>query len=266
MKIVVPMIIISSFQREFSLEVFEKWAIMFLVSVLTYIISIAVAHLVYRKKDEFACAENRLSVVMPNNGFLAFPLMTALVGELGVFLGSSNVVILNFLQWTYGAKLLCPNEKIRAKNIFINPGFIAVVVGLLLFASPWKLPEPVFNAISAVGSLNTPLAMIIMGAMLAQTDIKEELKKLRIYKLAFVKLILVPIIMTPVLMLLPLSNEIRIIGLICSVTPTATAVGMISQIYGGEYEYGTNAVVVLTVISAITMPIMISLGKVVMGY
>ena len=266
LKVVVPMIIISSFQREFSFELLEKWLTMFFVSVLIYVISIAVAHLLYRKKDEYACAENRMSVVMPNNGFLAFPLMTALVGELGVFLGSSNVVILNFLQWTYGTKLLAPKEKIRFKNILLNPAVIAVVVGLLLFVSPWKFPQPVYTAISAIGSLNTPLAMIVLGAMLAQSDIKKELKNIGIYKPALIKLILIPLIMIPIFLLIPVSNEIRTVGLICSVTPTATAVSMISQLYGGEYKYSTNVVVITTVLSAVTMPIILAVGEFFIGY
>lgn len=264
--IVVPSIIISSFQREFDAELFKNWLLMFGISAITYLVHIVVAHLIYRDKNAPQIAEKRMSIVLPNNGFLAFPLMLALTGELGVFYGSTNVIILNILQWTYGVKHLKPSEKIDVKKIVLNAGTIAVVCGLLLFVSPWKLPEPVFKAVDAIGSLNTPLAMIVLGAMLAQTDIKEGISDISFYKLSAIKLLLCPIIMIPILMALPVPDNIKIIGLICSVTPMAASVSMLSQMYGGDYRYATNAVVIMTVLSAVTMPIILAAGKVIIGY
>lgn len=266
MKVVVPMIIISSFQREFETGLFVKWIIMFLVSALTYAVQIILVSIVYRNKDAEGYAESKLGVVLPNNGFLAFPLMQALAGDIGIFLGATNVIILTILQWTYGVKLFRPSEKISIKRIFLNPGMIAVILGLILFVSPVKLPTPVFEAVDTIGSMNTPLAMIVLGGMMAQSDLKNEIKKLCYYKLSFLKLVAIPVIMVPVLLALPLSPDIRLIAFICCVTPTATAVSMMSQIYDGDYKFATLTVVITTLISAVTMPVILALGKGIIGY
>ena len=80
MKIVTPMILISSFQRQFSGDLMLDWTAMFVVAVLTYGVQMLLAWIFYRNPKSHAFAENRMSIVMPNNGFLAFPLMQALAG------------------------------------------------------------------------------------------------------------------------------------------------------------------------------------------
>ena len=266
LKIVVPMILISSFQRDFEINLFVKWLIMFVVSMFIYAVQIALATVLYRDRSIRGFAESRLCLVLPNNGFLAFPLMMSLVGDLGIFYGSTNVIILNILQWTYGLKLFKPDEKLDAKKIFLNPGTISVFIGLLLFVSPYKLPQPVFEAVDAIGSLNTPVAMIVLGGLIAQTDLKKEIKQPCFYKLSFVKLIILPLIIAPVLKIMPFSNDIKLIGFICAVTPAATSISMISQLYDGEYRYATSAIVIMTILSAITIPIILAIGSGILGY
>lgn len=266
LKIVTPMILISSFQREFDGGLMRDWLIMFGISALTYAVQIIIATLFYRDKSAEHVAENRLSVVLPNCGFLAFPLMQALVGDTGIFLGSTSVIILNILMWTYGSKLFRPKEKLRLKNILTNPGIISVVGGLILFVSPYKLPQPVFIAMDAIGSLNTPLAMIVLGGLLAQTNLKEIFSRACFYKVAFLKQILVPVIMLVLLMIIPMPPDVKLIAFICAATPTATAVGMLSQLYDSDYRFATCAVVITTVVSLVSIPLILSLGKVLLGY
>ena len=221
--------------------------------------------LIFRKND-YLYPENRLSVVLPNNGFLALPIIQALAGDTGIFFGSISVIVLSTLIWSYGVKLMNPKEKINIKNIALNPGVIAIVGGVILFCSPYKLPESVYSAVSAIGSLNTPLAMIVLGAILAQTELRKELTKFAYYKLSFIKLILLPIIMMIIFIIIPIPNNVKLVAFVCSVTPTATAVGMLSQLYDRDYRYATSATVVITLVSAITMPILLSVGKIVLGY
>lgn len=266
LKIVMPMVVISAFQRQFDAGLFIEWCTMFGVSLITYIVCIIIAELIFLKKDIVALAENKLSVVMPNCGFLAIPLMQALAGDIGIFMGSASIILLNIIQWTYGLKTLKSDEKIGFRKLLFNPGTIAVVCSLLLFCSPVKLPQPVFQAVDAIGSLNTPVAMILLGAMLAQTDIKAALSKLCYYKLAIIKLLIVPAVMILVFKLLPISGTVRLVAFICSVVPTATSVSMISQLFDSDYRYATNAVVITTILSALTMPVLLAIGKIILGY
>ena len=265
LRIVTPMILVSSFQRPFDKGLLSSWIIMLAASVLIYFIHIIIAELIFAKRGK-NYAENKLSLVLPNNGFFAFPLLQALVGEYGIFYGSANVILFNILLWTYGSRQMKPGEKFRIKNILLNPGVIGIVLGLILFCSPYKLPAPVFNAISSIGALNTPLAMIVLGGMLAQTDLKKGFSNGNYYLLAGLKLLIIPFLMMIIFKLIPISDNVKLVSFICSATPTATAVGMIAQIYDKDYRYATAAVVIITALSAVTLPIMLTLGKAFLGY
>ena len=266
LKVVMVMIVTSSFQREFEAGLFIEWCTMLGASALTYFVSAIIAELAFLKKKDYPVAESKLGVVLPNCGFLAFPLIQALAGDIGIFMGSTSVVILNVLQWTYGAKLINSDNKIGIQKILVNPGTFAVLCSLVLFVSPWKLPQPVFQAVDAIGSLNTPLAMILLGAMLAQTDIKAALSKLCYYKIAILKLLVVPAVMLGIFTFIPLSNTVRLVAYVCAVVPSATSVSMISQYYDSDFRFATNLVVITSVLSIITMPVLLTLGKLVMGY
>lgn len=264
LKVVTPLILMSSFQRAFEMPLFVNWVKMFGISALTYVISIIISEIVYKKGN--AEPEDKLCVFLPNNGFLAFPLMQTLAGEYGIFFGATNVILLTIIQWTYGLKLLKPEEKISAKKIFFNPGMIGVVLGLILFFSPVKLPGYIFGAVESLSSLNTPLAMIVLGGLLAQTDLKQAFAEPCFYKLSAVKLLLVPAVMLPIIRFIPMTEDMRIVALICSVTPAATAVSMMSQLCGGNYRRSAAAVVITTILSAFTMPVILAAGRLVLGY
>ena len=140
LKIVTPIILMAQFQRDFDIGLFGDWFSMLIAIVLS---------IVFFPKSK-SRPEEKMSIFLPNNGFLAFPLMQALAGEFGIYLGSTSVIIMSILQWTYGLKLLCPQEKIDIKKILLNPGTIGVALGMLLFVSPVKLPKYVFGAVDAV--------------------------------------------------------------------------------------------------------------------
>lgn len=197
---------------------------------------------------------------------MAIPLMLALAGEKGVFLGSTNIILLNILFWTYGIKMLKAGAPLSLKQILLNPGVIAVVLGLLLFLSPWKLPEPAYIAVSSLGDLNTPLAMIVLGGFLAQTNFKEIFKNLSFYKICLIKLFLVPCILFFIFLWIPMPHEIKIVASICAVTPSATAVPMFAEICGKDARYASGAVMINSVFAAVTIPIMLTVAKMILGF
>ncbi len=266
MKVIVPMIIISKFQRQFDLELFSQWSVMFGLSLLTFLVQLVLGWIAFRDKTYKNRPEGILSILLPNNGFLAFPLMQALAGEDGIFFGAASVVLLNIFQWTYGLKLMKPDEKLSIKKMILNPGTLSILIGLLLFISPVKLPEPVFAAVDLIGSLNTPIAMVILGCMIAQTDIKECFKNTAMYKISFLKLIVTPFLMILVLSILPVSDMVKLIVLITAAVPTATSVSMFSQVCDRDYLFATNAIMVSTILSVITMPLILTVGKMILGF
>lgn len=257
-KIVTPFTMICSFQRAFDLTLAKTLAIVLVCGFLTFFIGIAVSALLYRPAKFENYANRRMCATYSNNGFMALPLLNAMFGPIGVFLGSAHIVASTVLTWTYSVPQLC-GGKAELKKIVLNPGTIALILGTLLFVSPVKVPGPVFTAMNYLGSLNTPLAMLIVGSYLAQTDLLSAFRDLSILRNSLVRLLLIPGLALLFLLFTPLDETARMALLIGVSAPVAISNATFAQIFDSDYLYCTKAVAVSTVLSIATMPLMIAL-------
>ena len=206
-RIVAPCVVIDSFQREFDPALGKALIISVLCTCTAMGLSILVSHLVFRKNGSHAnFADKRFCVVFTNCGFMGLPLLDALYGSEGLFLGSAFIMVNNLLLWTYGVGQLSrdvPRAE-RLRNTFINPGVISNLIGLFCFLTPFKLPVVPATAVSYLASLNTPIAMIAVGAFLAQCDLRECFHDTQVYFVSALRLLILPLITLAVFLLLPL--------------------------------------------------------------
>ena len=197
---ILPCVIIRSFYTERTPEKTTAFVWSLGLAVLALGLSMAVCAVLFRKSpiDNIACA-------FSNAGFMGIPLVTSLLGSEAVFYSAGFVALLNVLQWTYGQWALSKGKvKLSAGTVFKNPIVISFVVGLLLFFTGLPLPEIATNAMNSISALNAPVAMIILGVYLAQTDIGSMVTSLRLYWISLVRLILIPIL--TLLCLLPFQS------------------------------------------------------------
>ena len=104
--------------------------------------------------------------------------------------------------------------------------------------------------------------MIALGCYLAQTRLGHMMRDLRIYKVSLLRLVVSPLLCCVLLWLLPvqlISADVKMVVLITFATPVGALCAMLSQKYGGNYEYGAGLV------SLSTMPLMLELGMMVLS-
>ena len=77
-------------------------------------------------------------------------------------------------------------------NALTSSSVIAICLGFIFFMTGLRLPGFLGNTLDLVGSMNTPVAMIVAGATIARTNILKALKNPRIYYITFLTLILIP--------------------------------------------------------------------------
>lgn len=71
-------------------------------------ISVIVSTFIYGKKDGISCFSSAFS----NAGFIGIPLVQAVVGSNAVFYISIMIVLINFLQWTYGVFVITNDSSV----------------------------------------------------------------------------------------------------------------------------------------------------------
>lgn len=255
--VVNPMLMITRYQMEFSLEKLIELGTSLVLAFLVMVFGIIVG-LVFVKRDKKI---DQFAIAFANGGFMGIPLVSNILRGDSVFYLSAYLACFAFLSYTYGIYLVSGDKKeVSLKKVLRNPGVIGVMIGLLVFISPIKLPEVLYNACNTVGNINTPLAMIILGTYIAKSKLVDLFTDKNIYYVCFIKLIMVPLLTVLLLKFIPDSlYDIKMVMYIAISTPVGVTIPMLSQLYGNDYEYGARVVGLSTILSLITIPLMIIL-------
>lgn len=260
--LVIPCVIIGSFCVEPSGEKLRQMAVSTALGALALAAAMVIAGILYRRSpvDNFSAA-------FSNAGFMGIPLVRACFGGEAVFFLVGFVALLNLLQWTYGASLLSHGKaKMGVKQVLLNPISIGLIAGVLLFVTGLgaKLPSVIQNTVNGVSSLNGPLAMLVLGVYLGQTDPKAMLVNRKLYALSAVRLLLIPAATLAVLWLLPVDTTVALAVLTAACAPVGANVAVYAQVYGEDYPYACQSVALSSLLSVASMPLILALGSAVL--
>ena len=184
-----PAVIINGFRVERTAEHVSGILWSAAGALVLLLVSVLISHFVFRKDPIGAFAG-----AFSNPGFFGVPLMIASLGQGAVFYAASFIAFLNIGQWTYGVSRLNGQpltEGLKLEKLIQAPFVIAILAGLILFATQIPLPDVIVNCITTLAGLNTPLAMFTVGVFLAQTDFWKMFRKKELYLVSAVRLLLV---------------------------------------------------------------------------
>lgn len=262
-KFIIPIVLMMSFQQEFDSNRLISLGFAFLGSVVVSISRIFVAHFTLKNYTKI----DRYGVVFSNTAFMGIPIILPLLGYEGIFYLSTYIVISSILQFTYGIWSLSDGkESVTIKRALTNPGTLGAFAGIVLYLARIQLPPLVYDSFDTIASLSSPLGMILLGGYLARSQLKEIFFVRKNYWTVANRLIISPIVGILLLWLLPITNEQVLLTLvIANCTPIAVNTALFSQLYGGDYEYGARLIVLASLLSMGTMPIMITLSNIILG-
>lgn len=254
--VVLPCVVVKSFCVARTPERMSGLLVSFLAALGILLLAMAVSHLLFQKNpiDDFGAA-------FSNAGFMGFPLVAAVQGSEAIFYAAGFVALLNALQWTYGQSLISGDPGYRSpKAILKNPLVLSLLLGILIFCFEIPVPAIASDLLAALSALNAPLAMVILGVYLAQTDPKTLFNDPHLYVVAAARLVLIPLLTILVLKLLPAQYAaIATTLVIVAAAPIGSNVAVYAQKLGKDYAYAVRGVCLSTLLSAITMPLLMLL-------
>lgn len=254
--VVLPCVVVKSFCVARTPERMNGLLVSFLAALGILLLAMAVSHLLFKKNpiDDFGAA-------FSNAGFMGFPLVAAVQGSEAIFYAAGFVALLNALQWTYGQSLISGDPSYRSpKAILKNPLVLSLLLGILIFCFEIPMPAIASDLLAALSALNAPLAMVILGVYLAQTDPKTLFNDPHLYVVAAARLVLIPLLTILVLKLLPAEYAaIATTLVIVAAAPIGSNVAVYAQKLGKDYAYAVRGVCLSTLLSAITMPLLMLL-------
>ena len=191
-----PCALFGTFSAEFDKSLlfgFAATAVMTIAVLLLFSIIGKLLHLTVKADETF-----QASLIFSNNGSFTISLVDTLMGsEALLYLGAYIIVHVVYF-WTYGFKLLSGQPKIKIRNL-LNPNIIAAILGLTVFLARIHLPDIVSEAISSMGSMNSPLVMFMIGMSLANCDLKKVLRQRKVWILSLARMIAMPLIIVLIL-------------------------------------------------------------------
>lgn len=132
--------------------------------------------------------------------------------------------------------------------------FISTMAAVILFFLQLKIPSFLLDSMNYVADMNTPLAIMVAGFSVAQADLGNMLRNIRLYIVSAVKLLLIPLLTIPVLMLIHLPQAVSLAVVIAAACPAAAAGTMLALRYKQNYTYSSEIFALSTVLSMVTIP------------
>ena len=196
LKAVLPFMIISSSQTNFSFEELKGMAAMFAFGAAYYALALVVSRLAYRQTKATDDEQRIMTTctVFANTGFVGFPLMHALYGDRGLRRAAVFNLVYNAFFYTYGAHLISKKPHFKLSELFGSTVSTASIVAIVLFIVPWRIPGFINSAISMVGDMSVPMSMMVMGSQLATVDVRKLFLDWKPYVVSLIRLMIIPAI------------------------------------------------------------------------
>ncbi len=264
--IVTPAVIINSFLNvDFNGDNAFSFLKAFLIVVAFHLLGMAIVPFLFRSSGTDRPVF-QYAAMYGNMGYMGLPLAQAVAGTLGVFYCSAAVVVFNIFAFTHGIRLMRKgDERMKKRSLFLNPGTIGIVVGLplclLCFWLDFELPGVIAKPIDYLGSLNTPLAMLMFGTYLANTDLLGMFRRAENYLVALVKLLLLPAVAFGALYLLGVRDELLVTAAVFCGAPTANNTVMFAAKYGHDTGTASKVGGFTSILSIVTLAMWIALAQ-----
>lgn len=262
LKITLPCLILSSFQRPYSRELLGEagatLGIGFAVYVFSFLLSLAYPYLLGMKGPERGV--HRYALFIPNSGLVGFPVIEAVMGPFYLFHASLFNIPSHILAFSIGIWIIAKESggsSAFSWKMFINPLIICTIAGFFMFIFSVSLPAPLEKSIAFAGNMTTPLSMAVIGITIAQAKIRQMLGYWRVYVTVFTRLLLLPALILLVCVLLGAKGPLLALPVIIAATPAGSTTSILASVYKVAEEEAGAIVALSTVLCAITIPLVV---------
>ncbi len=263
-----PCLIFSKFDIDFSFEYLKNFLITFVIALVLHLVMCVIAVIFCRPKrfvDKSISDIDCLSVAFTNCSFIGIPLLDGIFpSSNAVFYLLPYIVVFNVFIWTFGYRVFC--GKINVSKLFFNPNIFTVILGFVLFCLPFKLPEIISIPLKHISSMNTVMAMFLLGMLFAHFKGFKKVYISHVLKVSVLRFAVVLLFALAIIIgaykILPYSEEHRLICyvlFIASVCPVALSVSSFSVLFKKDESYSALVILVTSLLCILTIPLSVSL-------
>lgn len=260
LNVVFPVVIVRSFWGMYTPERLGQLMLTVTLSALALGLAMLAARLFYPSDGVL-----EFSAAFSNAGFIGIPLVQAAFGSEAVFFIAVLIASLNVLQWTYGRWRISGSATcVSIHSILSSPMLIALAIGIVLFLARAPVPPIAQTLLDTIANLNSPLAMMILGTYLANSNPHSMLASPEAYKVSVIRLVIIPLVTLAFFAAVPGAREVKMAILIAAAAPIGANVSVFCQQLGYDTQKPSVTVCLSTLLSLATLPFVSALAAIVL--
>ena len=262
-----PALIFWQIITKFSFSLYPDWWIFPLVSFIITGLGLSVGFLFSLPARDAQLRREFVSLVgFQNAGYLPLTLLAWIAPKeyqdilliyLFLFLLGFNLVI-----WSWGVYFLSAHKlkNFSLAGIF-SPPVIAILAGLAFVALRLNglMPKFILQPIELLGNCSFPLAVVVVGATLAELSSHRPFQKKLISKLILAKLIVLPALGLLLVSSFRLPYLLGLLIIMELAVPSANSLAVIARKYSEEEKLISQGIFISHLASLITLPVFLAI-------
>ena len=258
--LVVNLILPSNILYAFSKADASAFRSMLVVVAMAFLIQLAwylLSRVLWRGMDESRRGVMRYAFQFSNCGYLGNPVIEGLYGAPGLVYASVFLLPVRLFMWSVGLECFQKGAGSLRKTIeraLTHPCVVATILGVVWMFFPVGLPDFLYNTISGFNQCLTPMTMLVIGFIMAETDLKKMFCK-DLFVITVLRLLLQPLVVLAACRLLNLETLVAEVVTVLVSMPVANTTALLASQHDCDYTFASNVVVFTTLVSMITIPL-----------
>ncbi|MBQ8214064.1 MAG: AEC family transporter [Clostridia bacterium] len=265
-----PMLILTALEKaEYSTEnLTVGWQVTligFVMHLLLCVLAFFICKALKGSPDQSKIFE--FSLVFANCGFIGFPILDSILGDgVGSFMGAFFVISFHLYIWTWGIMILGRGRddiRMTVKKALVNFGTIPCLIGIAIYLLKplFELPDFCGKVFDYLGSLCTPISVLVTGALIATIPLSKMFTNKKLYLHSAIKLIAFPIVICLLAKLVGLGDTYILLVTAMAGMPSAATVTMLGELYDIDPAYASQTVGLTSILCTFTLPVIMMLAQ-----
>ena len=262
----IPAIVMGTFIENFTIErIGAAWKLLsvsFIIACIAIPFAILVSKLI--TKDKYIQKIYTYGLSFSNFGFMGNAVVSSLFPDIffEYLIFTLPLWILIYI-WGVPKLLIADSGKkhtfAESLKSFINPMFIAMLIGMVIGLLNIHLPKWTMSLINVSGDCMSPIAMILTGVVVSSISLKKTFINVRIYIVSIIRLIIMPILFIAVASCFKFPETTYICALCSLALPLGLNTIVIPSALGKDTTVAAGMAVISHLLSCITIPLVFSI-------
>lgn len=255
--VIMPANIFHSFMIEFNLQILQECGLLLICGIVIQLIYLIVNHTMYNRMDPDTRHVFQYCTAAPNAGQMGTAVSEGVWGSIGTLYTSIFMIPQRIMMWSVGVSYYAgggADKKKFIQALMKQPCLIAIYLGLLEMILQIPIPEIPSKTISFLSNSNTAIIMLIIGAIVADFELKDVITW-RVVEFCIIRLAIFPIVAIVVGKVMGLTGMAMGINVLMAGMPAGSTAVIYGRKYNGDYELAAKCVLISTLISMVSLPL-----------